>query len=89
MSPCGFVCTSASACLQVVSDRAIKHVHELTELQQRGADDQGLPLHCAVMFIVNRSDCTSFRPCHEADMLFAQMLKHAQEAGELGQGRCC
>lgn len=28
-----------------------------------------------------RSDCQAFRPCHEADPLFAQMVKRAGAAG--------
>jgi DNA-binding sugar fermentation-stimulating protein len=98
----------------VVSDRAIKHVHELTCIHQAGvcpqtpapasaakqtkarskqqaseaeacpmpaANDSPEAARCAVLFVVNRSDCTSFRPCHEADMLFAQVVKRAQEQG--------
>jgi hypothetical protein len=48
--------------------------------------------------MVNRKDCEQFRPCHEADMLFAQCLQRAQNAGvlvlakqldwELEEGRC-
>ncbi|KAF6261218.1 hypothetical protein COO60DRAFT_802466 [Scenedesmus sp. NREL 46B-D3] len=67
----------------VVSDRAIKHLHELTQLQQAGADSQGRPVSCAILFVVNRSDCGAFRPCHEADMMFARMLLRAQQQGVL------
>lgn len=38
----------------VVSDRAIKHLHELNLLQQAGQDSEGRAVHCAVLFIVNR-----------------------------------
>jgi hypothetical protein len=38
----------------VVSDRAIKHLHELTQLQQAGTDSQGRRVQCAVLFVVNR-----------------------------------
>lgn len=38
----------------VVSDRAIKHLHELTQLQQAGRDALGRWVHCAVLFVVNR-----------------------------------
>lgn len=65
---------------QVVSDRAIKHMHELTQLQAAGLDAIG-PLRCAVLFVVNRSDCKAFRPCHEADMLFADVVKRAEMQG--------
>lgn len=30
-----------------------------------------------------RGDCAAFRPCHEADMMFARMLQRAQESGVL------
>jgi DNA-binding sugar fermentation-stimulating protein len=55
------------AAVGVVSDRAIKHVHELTQMHLAGE------ARCAVMFVVNRGDCTAFRPCHEADNLFSQV----------------
>ncbi|KAG2435933.1 hypothetical protein HXX76_007128 [Chlamydomonas incerta] len=90
--------------IKVVSDRAIKHVTELTALHKHGRElpeagsvphegDEGAGggkgepeggegrLRCAVLFLVNRSDCAAFRPCHEADPLFAQVLKAAEEAG--------
>lgn len=38
----------------VVSDRAIKHLHELTELHQQGTDAAGRKLRSAVLFIVSR-----------------------------------
>jgi hypothetical protein len=31
--------------------------------------------------VVNRSDCEIFRPCHEADLLFAQVLHRAYKKG--------
>jgi hypothetical protein len=63
--------------------RAIKHLHELTQLQQAGVDGGGQRVRCAVLFVVNRADCSSFRPCHEADMLFANVLRRAELAGVL------
>ena len=63
-----------------VSERAIKHVHELTQLQDT-ITDEGRRIRTAVLFIVNRSDCVAFRPCHEADMLFAQVLHQAYRKG--------
>jgi DNA-binding sugar fermentation-stimulating protein len=64
----------------VVSDRAIKHVHELTCMHGT-TDPQGRAVKSAILFIINRSDCEAFRPCHEADMVFAQMLLRAREKG--------
>lgn len=70
---------------QVVSDRAIKHVHELTQLHEEGTRP-GTPLHqqvrCGILFVVNRADCGAMRPCDQADRLFAQVVKRAEEAGE-------
>jgi DNA-binding sugar fermentation-stimulating protein len=66
--------------LGVVSDRAIKHIHELTNLVgTKTAED--LLIKAAVLFIVNRSDCDVFRPCHEADILFSQVLYRAYTNG--------
>lgn len=64
----------------VVSDRAIKHVHELTCMHGT-TDAQGRAVKSAILFIINRSDCEAFRPCHEADMVFAQMLLRARKKG--------
>ena len=73
---------SKKAEVNVVSDRAIKHIHELTCMQGT-IDSQGRSVKSAILLIINRSDCEAFRPCHEADMLFAQMLLRAQEKGVL------
>lgn len=40
--------------IKVVSDRAIKHVNELTQLQQAGKLEDGTPVECAVLFLVSR-----------------------------------
>lgn len=71
---------SKKAEIGVVSDRAIKHVHELTCMHGT-IDSQGRNVKSAILFIINRSDCEAFRPCHEADMVFAQMLLRARESG--------
>ena len=73
---------SKKAEIGVVSDRAIKHVHELSCMQGT-VDSEGRNVKSAVLFIINRSDCEAFRPCHEADMVFAQMLLRAREKGVL------
>lgn len=64
----------------VVSDRAIKHIHELTELVGTKTDDN-MTIKSVILFIINRSDCSKFRPCHEADLLFAQVLQKAIHKG--------
>lgn len=79
-----YVRVCPSVYTQVVSDRAIKHVNELTLFQELGAipgEEDGSPVQCAVLFIVQRADCAFFRPCDEADPLFANVVKHAQDKG--------
>jgi DNA-binding sugar fermentation-stimulating protein len=65
----------------VVSDRAIKHIHELTNLHGTIDSKTSSRISAAILFIVNRSDCVAFRPCHEACLLFAQVLQKAQLKG--------
>lgn len=65
----------------VVSDRAIKHIHDLTQMHGTIDGASGARINSAILFVVNRSDCTKFRPCHEACMLFAQMLHRAVKMG--------
>jgi Sugar fermentation stimulation protein RE domain len=65
----------------VVSDRAIKHLAELTDLQVAGVDGAGRRVRCGVLFLVNRGDCAAMRPCHEADPLFARVVARAEDAG--------
>ena len=72
---------SHKAGVGVVSDRAIKHVHELTLLHNSIDKNSGYKVASVVLFIINRCDCQYFRPCHEADMLFAQLLKHSASRG--------
>jgi len=67
--------TNTKPGLPCISDRAIKHLHSLTNLH--GTHIDGKIVECAVVFMVNRADCDAFRPCHEADPLFAQVLKKA------------
>ena len=68
--------TNTKPGLPCISDRAIKHLHSLTNLH--GTVIDGKVVECAVVFMINRADCDAFRPCHEADPLFAQMLMKAQ-----------
>eukprot|EP01031_Cornospumella_fuschlensis_P033606 gene33606-40653_t len=56
----------------VVSERAIKHIQNLITICTNDNAHRGV-----LVFIVNRSDCDAFRPCHEACMLFSQMLYRA------------
>lgn len=65
----------------VVSDRAIKHVHELGNIHGTVDEVTGRTIKTAVLFIVNRGDTTAFRPAHECCPTFAQCLKKAGENG--------
>jgi len=67
---------------KVVSERAIKHVQELTQIHKSMSKDER-KLRSAILFLVNRSDCERFRPCHESDPLFSKVLQEAHEAGVL------
>jgi sugar fermentation stimulation protein A len=57
-----------------VSERANKHVTHLTELSKKGKN-------CHILFVVQRSDCDSFRPYREKDPLFADLLDNAKDSG--------
>lgn len=63
----------------VISDRAIKHLDGLIRLHS--TQERNKTIESAIVFLVNRSDCSSFRPCHEADELFSQMLLRAKQCG--------
>lgn len=66
----------------VVSARAIKHVDNLRDLATGARTEQGGErLDAAVLFIVVRDDCVTFRPNAEACPSFAQHLADAAAAG--------
>ena len=60
---------------RVVSARAIKHVDALAAIAEEGAAS------AAVLFVVARSDCSSFRPHAARCPSFAAHLKAAKKAG--------
>ncbi len=57
-----------------VTSRGVKHLLELAELVRQGAKG-------AVLFLVQRSDATCFRPAAAIDPLYAQTLGEAHRAG--------
>jgi sugar fermentation stimulation protein A len=57
-----------------VTSRGVKHLLELTELVRQGAKG-------AVLFLVQRSDATCFRPAAAIDPLYALTLREAHRAG--------
>ena len=59
----------------VVSERACKHLKNLESM----LDEKNVTP--VVLFIVNRADCQSMRPCHEKDPVFAEILSDVVKAG--------
>ena len=64
----------AAAFPDAVSERGLKHLKELIWLRRRGH-------RAAVVFVVQRSDCNSFRPADEIDQEYGRWLRRAVEAG--------
>jgi len=65
---------------KVVSERAIKHLRNLSSLQSDLNDEN---VQTVVLFVINRSDCEQMRACHEACPVFASELKAASDRGTL------
>lgn len=61
---------------KVVSERAIKHLRNLADLGRNDENTQAV-----VLFVTNRSDCETMRPCDEACPVFAQELVSAASKG--------
>ena len=59
---------------ETISERANKHVSELTELRKKGHS-------CLIVFVVQRSDCNDFAPNWEKDPIFANLLQSAVDVG--------
>jgi sugar fermentation stimulation protein A len=64
----------AAAFPDSVSERGTKHLKELMRLKRRGH-------RAAVVFVVQRGDCTSFRPADEIDKEYGRWLRRAIDAG--------
>ena len=64
---------------KVVSERCIKHLRHLAKIAQ-GKDSNGYKQSC-LLLIVNRGDCSKFRPCREACPIFAKEFSKAKTAG--------
>lgn len=62
---------------KVVSERAIKHVRNLSKLCSKSGGGH----RASVLFVVNRGDCEVMRACHEQDEVFAREMKKAKESG--------
>jgi sugar fermentation stimulation protein A len=57
-----------------VSERGTKHLRELIRLKRRGH-------RAAVVFVVQREDCSGFRPADEIDPEYGRWLRRALKAG--------
>jgi DNA-binding sugar fermentation-stimulating protein len=61
---------------KVVSERAIKHLRNLADLGRNCEETQAV-----VLFVTNRSDCETMRPCDEACPVFTEELVSAASKG--------
>ncbi|MCB9062295.1 MAG: DNA/RNA nuclease SfsA [Halobacteriovoraceae bacterium] len=57
-----------------VSERGQKHLEELIDLKLRG-------YQCAMLYIIQREDVDSFRPAHEIDQKYGELLIKAHNVG--------
>ncbi|AGY59927.1 DNA/RNA nuclease SfsA [Gloeobacter kilaueensis] len=57
-----------------VTTRGQKHLRELTRLCEQGS-------RAAILYFINRSDCTAFSPCDEFDPLYGELLRIGIERG--------
>lgn len=57
-----------------VSVRAQRHLRELTALTKAGGC-------AALVFLVQRGDCSAFAPCYDKDPAYGLLLKEAVAAG--------
>jgi sugar fermentation stimulation protein A len=64
----------AAAFPDAVSARGTKHLKELIRLKRKGH-------RAAVVFVVQREDCDSFRPADEIDAEYGRWLRRARRAG--------
>lgn len=61
-----------------VSERAQRHVRELTALAAAGGS-------AALVFVVQRADCSAFAPCHEVGPGRTARLWHAEQGWRCGR----
>lgn len=64
----------AAAFPDAVTERGLKHLHELAGVVQNG--DRGV-----LFFFVGRADCHRFRPADEVDPSYGEALRQVREAG--------
>jgi sugar fermentation stimulation protein A len=68
------VIDGAAAFPDAVSERGTKHLKELIRLKRRGH-------RAAVVFVIQRQDCATFRPADEIDAEYGRWLRRAAAAG--------
>ena len=64
----------AAAFPDAVSERGTKHLKELMRLKRQGH-------RAAIVFVIQRGDCDSFRPADEIDHEYGRWLRRAIKAG--------
>ncbi len=64
----------AAAFPDSVSERGTKHLKELLRLKRQGH-------RAAIVFVIQRGDCASFRPADEIDKEYGRWLRKAVKAG--------
>ena len=64
----------AAAFPDAVSERGTKHLKELMRLKRQGH-------RAAIVFVIQRGDCDSFRPADEIDQEYGRWLRRAIKAG--------
>jgi len=64
----------AAAFPDAISERGTKHLKELMRLKRQGH-------RAAIVFVIQRSDCESFRPADEIDREYGRWLRRAVKAG--------
>lgn len=57
-----------------VTERGLKHLNELIELTEKG-------FTCEMVYVIQRTDCQSFKAADHIDPKYAEKLQEAKEAG--------
>jgi sugar fermentation stimulation protein A len=69
-----FAVDGTAAFPDAVSERGTKHLKELMRLKRQGH-------RAAIVFVIQRGDCDSFRPADEIDQVYGRWLRRAIKAG--------
>jgi sugar fermentation stimulation protein A len=77
-----FADAGVAAFPDAVTERGQKHLRALTELAKQGA-------HAEIVYVVQRQNCTAFRPADEIDAEYGQLLREASRAGVIITALSC